>query len=717
MGVVEFIHYLRLVLFQGGGQRGELFLQSGVIGLGGEGFGPIEGEVEVAAAVVQLFHFAGGGFVVIQHFAGGGVEGRRQYLCLIVASALGEVFQRGGEGEELAEGIPTQMVVFQKLLHMFGGRAAGAGFEQAAAVHQRHDGQHLGAGSQFQNGEEVGEIVPQHIAGDGDGVLARLGALQGVAGGIRRRHDLDIKAGGVVLGQILFDLLDEFGIVRALLVEPEHGGGGRLPRPVHRQFHPVLNRRVFRLTHSPYIAGLHLVLQQGVAVRIHHRHGAGGLHLEGFVVGAVFLGLLRHQAHIRHAAHRGRVEGAVLSAEVDNLLIHRRVAAVWNHRLHIVKRAVRPPHLAGGADGGGHGGVDNHIAWHMQVGYAAIRIHHGKARACLIDGGKVSLNLGALIGGQGLDFGVSIADAVVRLHPQFLKQRLMLLEHILIEDGNGVAKDDRVRHLHHRGLQMKRQQHTLGLGIGRLLGKKLPQGLAAHTGRIYHLIRLQSDVRFKHRLSPIGALMHDAHRSGRRNSAGLLTAKEIPAAHRSHMRLGVLRPLPHRMRMLAGIFLHRRRRPPVRVALPQHRIHRTALDAVIPSLYLRTLVAPVAIAALIAPLVIGFLILRQSIPLPLQFLNRRLQLRHRSRDIRQFDDITQRLLGNPPQLPQMVILPLLRREMLRKPGNNPPRQRYIPSLHPHPGGIGKGLDDRQQRPRSKGRRLVRISIDNSGLLL
>ena len=50
-------------------------LQFGVVVLRGEGLGPVEGEVEVAAAVVDGAELAAGRAVVFEELAGGGVEG------------------------------------------------------------------------------------------------------------------------------------------------------------------------------------------------------------------------------------------------------------------------------------------------------------------------------------------------------------------------------------------------------------------------------------------------------------------------------------------------------------------------------------------------------------------------------------------------------------------------------------------------------------------
>ena len=63
------------------------------------------------------------------------------------------------------------MPLLNELLHVLGRGAARAGLEQAAAVQERNDGQHLGAGAELEDGEKVGEVVAEDVASDADGVL------------------------------------------------------------------------------------------------------------------------------------------------------------------------------------------------------------------------------------------------------------------------------------------------------------------------------------------------------------------------------------------------------------------------------------------------------------------------------------------------------------------------------------------------------------------
>ena len=90
-----------------------------------------------------------------------------------------------------------------------------------------------------------------------------------------------------------------------------------------------------------------------------------------------------------------------------------RVAAIRNHRLHVVQLAVGPPHLARGADRGRHRGVDDHVARHVQVGDALARIHHRQRRPRRVHRLDVGLDRALLIGRQRLDLRVDVADAVV----------------------------------------------------------------------------------------------------------------------------------------------------------------------------------------------------------------------------------------------------------------------------------------------------------------
>ncbi len=58
------------------------------------------------------------------------------------------------------------MIFFHQLIHVLGCRATGSGFKQSAPVHQRNNAEHLGARSQFEDGEEVCQVITEYISCD-----------------------------------------------------------------------------------------------------------------------------------------------------------------------------------------------------------------------------------------------------------------------------------------------------------------------------------------------------------------------------------------------------------------------------------------------------------------------------------------------------------------------------------------------------------------------
>mmetsp|Transcript_125546 Transcript_125546/g.340886 ORF Transcript_125546/g.340886 Transcript_125546/m.340886 type:complete len:208 (+) Transcript_125546:715-1338(+) len=206
----------------------------------------------MAAAVVDLLHLPRGVLVRDQEGANGLVEGVGQGLGLGVVDP--EVRERARKCQVLAQGVPAEVAFLDKLLHVLGRRTTSTSLVHGTACEHGHYGEHLRGGAELQDGEEVGQVVPQHIASHRDGVQAVPGALAGYARGLHRRHDLDVQTLRTELWQILLDLLHQDHVVRASRVEPED----RLARlvivrevvgaaPVHRQFNPILDGSILRL--------------------------------------------------------------------------------------------------------------------------------------------------------------------------------------------------------------------------------------------------------------------------------------------------------------------------------------------------------------------------------------------------------------------------------------------------------------------------------------
>ena len=651
-------------------------------------------------AVVQLVDLAGRGLVLVQERARGPVQGVRENLRLGVVEARGEVLEGRREGEELTEGVPAQVVLRLQLLHVLGGRAAGTGLEQAAAVHERHDRQHLRGGAQFQDGEQVREVVAQHVAGHRDGVLAAADPVDGELGGRHGGEDADVQPVRVLLREVRVHLLDQVAVVRAGLVQPEHRGHPGLAGAAHGQLHPVLDGGVLGLARTPDVTRLNVVGHEHVPGGVDHLHGTGLGDLEGLVVGAVLLGLLRHETHVRHGAHGGGVVRAVLAAVVDHGLVHTGVGGVRQHGQGVLLLALAAPHLARGADHRGHGGVHDHVRGHVQVGDALVRVHVGQLGA-VVDGLlERGLDLGAVL--EGVQAREDPGQSVVGGEPGLGQVRAVALHDVLEERADHVAEDDGVRDLHHGGLEVGGEQDALLLGAGHLGLQELVQGGGTHERGVHHLAGEHGHRLLEHGGLPVADQL-DGEGVVRGHHHGLLVGAEVVVTQGGHVGLGVLGPRAHGVRVLLGVLLDGLGRPAVRVALAQHRVHGGALDSV---------VARADVLGLVRGGVLR--VVRQVVAVRLQLLDGGLELRDGGGDVGKLHNVGFRGLRELTELREGVRDALLVREPVRELREDAGGQGDVPGLDLHPGGGRERLDHGLERVRGQHGRFVGLGVDDLG---
>ena len=229
---------------------------------------------------------------------------------------------------------------------------------------------------------------------------------------------------------------------------------------------------------------------------------------------AVFLGFLRHQAHVTDVTHRRHVESTVLYAVVDDRLVDGGVAPIRDNEFRVVQLAVGPPHLPRGADGRGHGRVDDHVARHVEVRDAFVRVDHRHGRATFVDGGDIGFDLGSLCFRELFYPGIHIANAILRIDTELVEQRCVLVEYIGIVGRDGMPEHDRVRHLHHRCLEVQGEQHALLFCIVNLGCKERSQRRTVHNRRIDHFVREHRHRLPQHDCCPVGRFQLDAQLAG-----------------------------------------------------------------------------------------------------------------------------------------------------------------------------------------------------------
>mmetsp|Transcript_20287 Transcript_20287/g.41651 ORF Transcript_20287/g.41651 Transcript_20287/m.41651 type:complete len:214 (+) Transcript_20287:1086-1727(+) len=184
------------------------------------------------------------------------------------------------------------------------------------------------------------------------------------------------------------------------------------------QLDPVLDWKVLDLARPPDVASGDLVPHEHEILAIlNDANRAVELGLESSRVGAILLGLLSHETDIWASPHGLGVEGAVLLAEVDALAEDSGIATVRDGSQEILLLVIGVPHLAPGADGRGHGVVDDDVAGHVEVSDAPVRIDHGDLRALRVSLLEIILDYLLLVCWQLGDLRVDIAETVVDIHP------------------------------------------------------------------------------------------------------------------------------------------------------------------------------------------------------------------------------------------------------------------------------------------------------------
>ena len=420
---------------------------------------------------------------------------------------------------------------------------------------------------------------------------------------------------------------------------------------------------------------------------------------------AVLFGLLRHQTHVGHGAHGAGVEVAVPLAEVDHLLVDAGKGRLGHHGLAVVRLAVGTPHLAALADHGGHGGVHDDVVGRMEVGDALGRVHHGQRRTVFLAGVQVTDDLFALGGGQRLDLLVQRGHAVVHVDAQLVEQLAVLLEGFLVIDLHAVAEHDRVRDLHHRGLDVQREQDAGFLAVVQLLFVEVAQRLLAHEHRVDDLAVLERHFFLQHNgLAGLG-LQHHLHVTGLVQGHGLFAVVEVAFVHVRDVGLRPLLPLGHRVGVLLGVVLHGRRCAAVGVAFTQHGVHsRTQAFAI------------TGLDGLFCFIGRVLRIVGDGVALALQLLDGGLQLRHGGRDVGQLDDVGFRRQRQLAQFGQGVGHTLVLGQQVAELAQDTRRHGNVAGLDIHASSGSESLHDGQECAGGQTGRFIRQGVDDGGLL-
>jgi hypothetical protein len=302
---------------------------------------------------------------------------------------------------------------------------------------------------------------------------------------------------------------------------------------------------------------------------------------------------------------------------------------------------------------------------------------------------------------EGVDLGQQIAQAQIGVDAGRRELLAEALEDVGQEGGHRVAEEHRVGDLHHGGLEVHRPQQILGLGGVQGLRVELLEGRHRHVGGVDDLAVEHLHGLVEHGPGAVVGDVDDAQRPPV-GDEGLLVAVEVVAVHVGDAGLDVGGPGAEAVRVGLGIGLDRLGGAAVRVPLPQHRVDRRAEHR------------RIARRDLPGGVVGALGIVGDVESLGLQLGDRRCELGHRGRDVRQLDDAGRGVGGQPAELCEVVGHPLALGQPVGELGEDPRCQRDVAGGHLDAGVVEETLDDRQQRVGRQSRRLVDLGPDDRG---
>ena len=192
------------------------------------------------------------------------------------------------------------------------------------------------------------------------------------------------------------------------------------------------------------------------------------------------------------------------------------------------------------ADHRGHRGVDDDVARHVQVGDALVGVDH-RERAGRRRGRRRCRprSRPLVVGQRGERRRGRRRGRCWRSTPAAASVVAVLGEDVGEEGLDRVAEDDRVGDLHHRGLEVEREQHALGLGVGDLLGEERVERGDAHERGVDDLAGEDREAVLEHGDGAVGGRRSSMRQRCRRPATvtDFSLEQKSPLAHRGDVGL------------------------------------------------------------------------------------------------------------------------------------------------------------------------------------
>ena len=169
------------------------------------------------------------------------------------------------------------------------------------------------------------------------------------------------------------------------------------------------------------------------------------------------------------------------------------------------------------------------------------------------------------------DLVIDVADTVVGVDADFIEDRTVFREHIIIVGAHSVAEDDRVGDFHHGGLDVQRPEHALRLRGSDLFVEEGSQRRTVHASCIDDFVFLHGHAFMQH-IRVVLRLELDSQVALAGAGCGLLAGIEVAIIHVRNAGFRIRAPHAHRMRMRLRVSLDRGRHTAIGIAFAQHRV-------------------------------------------------------------------------------------------------------------------------------------------------
>ena len=264
-----------------------------------------------------------------------------------------------------------------------------------------------------------------------------------------------------------------------------------------------------------------------------------------------------------------------------------------------------------------------------------------------------------------------------------------------------MTKDDGVADLHHGRFEVHGIKHVFCFCLGQRLGKELIERRNRQERGIHNFAGENSEARLQHRFGSAGCRVANGQGVVCGHHHGLLVREEIVVSHCCHACLRARGERLVHVRVLAGVGLDRQGCATIAISLAQHGVDGAALDPV---------VARAGIPLVVGGGFVGEV--RHVEALRLQLGNGALELRDRSRNVGQFDDVGTGSLGKIAKFFECIRHPLFWSQPLREGRQDAAGERNIAGFDGHVRGRGECLHDGQKRSGGQRRSFIGVRVDN-----